>query len=103
MDWYWTLVEESNDVATITDPDGTIAYVIPAVTRVLAYYWDEVFRHTGLGMSPFLRTTGNDIPTRLTPFCRPRTDPRLSAFEFHTLTGRDAGLRPRGGTDLMKT
>jgi PAS domain-containing protein len=32
-DWYRTLVEEVNDLATVVDPDGTITYVSPAITK----------------------------------------------------------------------
>jgi PAS domain S-box-containing protein len=46
-DWYRTLVDESNDVATVIDPDGTITYVSPAVTRVLGYDPEEVVGATG--------------------------------------------------------
>ncbi|WP_231751564.1 PAS domain-containing protein [Halogeometricum sp. CBA1124] len=41
------LVEESNDVATIIDTDGTITYVIPAVTRILGYDPNELVGHSG--------------------------------------------------------
>lgn len=44
---YRTLVEESNDVATIIDTDGTIRYVSPAVTRVLGYDPKELVGNTG--------------------------------------------------------
>jgi len=46
-DWYRTLVEEVNDLATVVDPDGTITYVSPAVTRVLGYDSDELVGHEG--------------------------------------------------------
>jgi len=46
-DWYRTLVEEVNDLATVVDPDGTITYVSPAVTRVLGYEPDELVGHEG--------------------------------------------------------
>jgi PAS domain S-box-containing protein len=36
-EWYRTLVEEVNDLATVVDTDGTITYVSPAVTRILGY------------------------------------------------------------------
>jgi PAS domain S-box-containing protein len=36
-DWYRTLVAEVNDLVTVIDPDGTITYVSPAVTRILGY------------------------------------------------------------------
>jgi len=41
-DRYRTLVEESNDIATIIDTDGTMRYVSPAVTRVLGYDPEEL-------------------------------------------------------------
>ncbi|WP_251330678.1 PAS domain S-box protein [Haloplanus pelagicus] len=44
---YRRLVEESNDVATIIDTDGTITYVSPAVTRVLGYDPEEIVGSTG--------------------------------------------------------
>jgi PAS domain S-box-containing protein len=47
IDRYRTLVEESNDVATIIDTDGTMTYVSPAVTRVFGYEPDELVGHTG--------------------------------------------------------
>jgi PAS domain S-box-containing protein len=47
MNRYRTLVEESNDVATIIDSDGRITYVSPAVTRVFGYDPDELVGHTG--------------------------------------------------------
>ncbi|TKX59765.1 PAS domain S-box protein, partial [Halorubrum sp. ASP1] len=34
-EWYRTLVEEVNDLATVVDTDGTITYVSPAITRIL--------------------------------------------------------------------
>ncbi|MFB6071782.1 MAG: PAS domain S-box protein [Halobacterium sp.] len=37
VEWYRTLVEEINDLATVVDTDGTITYVSPAVTRILGY------------------------------------------------------------------
>lgn len=46
-DWYRTLVEEVNDLATVADTDGTITYVSPAVTRVLGYDPDELIGHEG--------------------------------------------------------
>jgi PAS domain S-box-containing protein len=46
-DWHRTLVEEVNDLATVVDPDGTITYVSPAVTRVLGYDSDELVGHEG--------------------------------------------------------
>jgi PAS domain S-box-containing protein len=46
-DWYRTLVEELNDLATVVDPDGTITYVSPAVTRILGYDPDELVGHEG--------------------------------------------------------
>jgi len=46
-DWYRTLVEEVNDLATIVDTDGTITYVSPAVTRILGYDPDELIGHEG--------------------------------------------------------
>jgi PAS domain S-box-containing protein len=47
MDRYRTLVEESNDIATIIDTDGTMTYVSPAVTRVLGYDPEELVGNTG--------------------------------------------------------
>jgi PAS domain S-box-containing protein len=46
-DWYRTLVEEVNDLATVVDTDGTITYVSPAVTRILGYDSDELVGHEG--------------------------------------------------------
>jgi PAS domain S-box-containing protein len=46
-DWYRTLVEEVNDLATVVDPDGRITYVSPAVTRILGYDPDELIGHEG--------------------------------------------------------
>ncbi|MFC6977172.1 PAS domain S-box protein [Halomicroarcula sp. GCM10025709] len=46
-DWYRTLVEEVNDLATVVDSDGTITYVSPAVTRVLGYDPDDLIGHEG--------------------------------------------------------
>lgn len=46
-DWYRTLVEEVNDLATVVDPDGTITYVSPAITRVLGYDPDGLVGHEG--------------------------------------------------------
>jgi len=46
-DWYRTLVEEVNDLATVVDTDGTITYVSPAVTRILGYEPDELVGHEG--------------------------------------------------------
>ena len=46
-DWYRTLVEEVNDLATVVDTDGTISYVSPAVTRILGYDPDELIDHEG--------------------------------------------------------
>ena len=46
-DWYRTLVEEVNDLATVVDTDGTITYVSPAVTRILGYEPDELIGHEG--------------------------------------------------------
>jgi len=47
IDVYRTLVEESNDIATIIDTDGTMTYVSPAVTRVLGYDPEELVGNTG--------------------------------------------------------
>ncbi len=47
VDMYRTLVEESNDVATIIDTDGTMRYVSPSVTRVLGYDPGELIGDTG--------------------------------------------------------
>ena len=46
-DRYRMLVEESNDVATIIDTDGTMTYVSPAVTRVLGYDSEELVGNSG--------------------------------------------------------
>jgi PAS domain S-box-containing protein len=46
-EWYRTLVEEVNDLATVVDTDGTITYVSPAVTRILGYDPDELVGHEG--------------------------------------------------------
>jgi len=46
-DWYRTLVEEVNDLATVVDTDGRISYVSPAVTRILGYDPDELIGHEG--------------------------------------------------------
>ncbi|AXG06095.1 PAS domain S-box protein [Haloplanus rubicundus] len=46
-DWYRTLVEEVDDLATVVDTDGTITYVSPALTRILGYDPDEVVGHEG--------------------------------------------------------
>jgi PAS domain S-box-containing protein len=46
-DWYRKLVEEVNDLATVVDPDGTITYVSPAVTRILGYDPDELVGQEG--------------------------------------------------------
>ncbi|RXK50482.1 PAS domain S-box protein [Halorientalis pallida] len=46
-DWYRTLVEEVNDLATVVDTDGTITYVSPAVTRILGYEPDELVGREG--------------------------------------------------------
>jgi PAS domain S-box-containing protein len=46
-EWYRTLVEEVNDLATVVDTDGTITYVSPAVTRILGYEPDELVGHEG--------------------------------------------------------
>jgi len=46
-DWYLTLVEEVNDLATVIDTDGTITYVSPAVTRILGYDPDELIGDEG--------------------------------------------------------
>ncbi|TKX72349.1 PAS domain S-box protein [Halorubrum sp. GN11_10-6_MGM] len=46
-DWYQTLVEEVNDLATVVDTDGTITYVSPAVKRILSYDPDELVGHEG--------------------------------------------------------
>ncbi|QZX99241.1 PAS domain S-box protein [Halobaculum rubrum] len=47
LERYRTLVEESNDIATIVDTDGTMTYVSPAVTRVLGYDPEELVGNTG--------------------------------------------------------
>jgi PAS domain S-box-containing protein len=46
-DWYRTLVEEVDDIATVVDTDGTITYVSPAVTRILGYDADELVGRKG--------------------------------------------------------
>ncbi len=46
-DRYQTLVEESNDIATIIDREGTITYVSPAVNRVLGYDPAELVGSSG--------------------------------------------------------
>ena len=46
-DWYRTLVEEVNDLATVVDTDGTIIYVSPAATRILGYDPDELVGREG--------------------------------------------------------
>ena len=46
-DWYRTLVEEVNDLATVIDADGMITYVSPAVTRILGYDPDELVGREG--------------------------------------------------------
>jgi PAS domain S-box-containing protein len=46
-EWYRTLVEEVNDLATVVDTDGTITYVSPAITRILGYDPGELAGHEG--------------------------------------------------------
>jgi len=46
-EWYRTIVEEVNDLATVVDSDGTITYVSPAVRRVLGYDPEELVGRTG--------------------------------------------------------
>jgi PAS domain S-box-containing protein len=46
-DLYRTLVEDSNDVATVIDPDGTITFVSPSVRRVLGYEPEELVGEVG--------------------------------------------------------
>lgn len=46
-DRYRRLVEESHDIATIIDADGTMTYVSPAVKRVLGYDPEELVGNTG--------------------------------------------------------
>jgi PAS domain S-box-containing protein len=47
VDRYRTFVEESNDIVTIIDTDGTVTYVSPAVRRVLGYDPEELVGKTG--------------------------------------------------------
>lgn len=47
VEWYQTLVEEVNDLATVVDTDGTITYVSPAVTRILGYEPEELTGREG--------------------------------------------------------
>lgn len=44
---YQKLVEESPDIATIIDPDGTITYVSPSVAQTLGYEPDELIGAVG--------------------------------------------------------
>ena len=46
-EWYRTIVEEVNDLATVVDTDGTTTYVSPAITRVLGYEPDELLGKQG--------------------------------------------------------
>ena len=46
-DLHRRLVEESSDVATIIDADGTITYVSPSVTRMLGYEPEELVGEVG--------------------------------------------------------
>jgi PAS domain S-box-containing protein len=47
VEWYRTLVEEVDDLATVVDTDGIITYVSPAVTRILGYDADELVGREG--------------------------------------------------------
>ena len=46
-DLYQKLIEESTDIATIIDPDGTITYVSPSVQRTLGYEPEELIGNLG--------------------------------------------------------
>lgn len=46
-EWYRTLVEEVNDLATVVDTDGRITYVSPAITRILGYDPGELVSREG--------------------------------------------------------
>ncbi|WP_340102207.1 PAS domain-containing sensor histidine kinase [Salinibaculum salinum] len=46
-DLHRKLVEESSDIATIIDSDGTITYVSPSVTRTLGYEPEELVGEVG--------------------------------------------------------
>jgi PAS domain S-box-containing protein len=46
-DRYRKLIQESNDIVTIIDTNGTITYVSPAITRILGYDPEEVVGDTG--------------------------------------------------------
>ncbi|MFB6093310.1 MAG: PAS domain S-box protein [Halanaeroarchaeum sp.] len=45
--WNRALVEETNDLLTVVDTDGTITFVSPGVSRVLGYDPDELVGHEG--------------------------------------------------------
>ncbi|WP_227134665.1 PAS domain S-box protein [Halorubellus salinus] len=46
-EWYRTLVAEVNDLVTVTDTDGRITYVSPAVERVLGHDPEELIGRKG--------------------------------------------------------
>ncbi|MFP4632524.1 MAG: PAS domain S-box protein [Halobacteriales archaeon] len=45
-EWYSALISNSQDVITVVEPDGTIAYQSPSVERVLGYDSDEMVGET---------------------------------------------------------
>jgi PAS domain S-box/PAS domain S-box len=46
-DWHRALIEQIDDLITVVDPDGTITYVSPAVTRTLGYDPEDMIGHEG--------------------------------------------------------
>ena len=52
LERYKQIVEHLDDIATIIDPDGTIEYVSPAVSRVLGYEPHELIGENGFGYQP---------------------------------------------------
>jgi PAS domain S-box-containing protein len=81
-DLHRKLVEESSDIATIIDSDGTITYVSPSVTRTLGYEPEELVGEVGyeyqhpddrdavVDAIETLRTTPDDVQMIETRFRR---------------------------------
>jgi PAS domain S-box-containing protein len=104
VDTYRTLVEESNDIATVIDPDGTITYVSPAVERILGYEPRELEGESGF---EFQHPDEHDVMTeRLEALRAEPGEPQTAEVRFRHADGSwrwiEATMRNRLDDDAIE-
>lgn len=88
---YRVLVEESSDITTIVDSDGTITYVNPSITRTLGYEPEDLVGEVGY---EYQHPDDRDaVADAIETIQANPDDVHVSRRAFGKPMGRGAGLR----------